>query len=139
VIRHADAMMLRWAMLSLLGVFSSLTGTASPVETGSEIELLALDERGGRAVIMDVAGATSVLQLDNESRDGLHLKSVAGETALIELRFKASGETVAYRLRAGERVRIRPPQEDRSGGISVIAVSPEVRTGVKDSSSSAKD
>jgi hypothetical protein len=108
-------------------------------EVDRHIELLALDERTGRAVLMDVAGATSVLQLEEESSDGLCLKSLAGEAALIEVRFKSSGEVIAYRIRLGERVHIRPPPEDRSGGISVIAVSPEVRTGVKEASSSAKD
>jgi hypothetical protein len=139
VIRLADALMLRLALLSLLGVFMPQSGFASPVESSGEIELLAIDDRAGRAVIIDAAGATSVLHLDKESRDGLLLKSVADEMALIEVRHESSGEVIAYRIRLGERVRFRPPQEVESGGTSVIAVSPEVRTGVKDSSSSAKD
>ncbi len=112
---------------------------AQASDVDRQIELVALDERTGRAVLIDVAGATSMLQLDEESSDGLRLKSLAGAAALIEVRFKSSGEVIAYRIRLGERVHIRPPQEDRSGGISVIAVSPEVRTGVKEVSSSAKD
>jgi hypothetical protein len=112
---------------------------AQASDADRQIELVALDERTGRAVLMDVAGATSVLQIEKESSDGLRLKSLAGEAALIEVRFKSSGDVIAYRIRLGERVHIRPPQDDRSGGISVIAVSPEVRTGVKEPSSSAKD
>jgi hypothetical protein len=123
----------------LAGVALLQMEAAQASDVGRQIELVALDERTGRAVLMDVAGVTSVLQIEKESSDGLRLKSLAGEAALIEVRFKSSGDVIAYRIRLGERVHIRPPQEDRSGGISVIAVSPEVRTGVKEPSSSAKD
>ena len=106
--------------------------------------LLAVDERAGRAVLMDVAGATVVLRLDEETRDGLRLKSVAGGSALLDVRFKSSGDVIAYRIALGETVRIRPLPEQRSGGVRVIAVPldvepPEVQTGAKDPSSSAQD
>jgi hypothetical protein len=139
VIRYTDALMLRVAVFSILAVAFPQLALARVDDVDRELELLALDDREGRAVFMDVAGATSVLLLDEENSDGVRLRSVADGTALIEVRFKESGDSIAYRIRLGERVHIRPPQENRSGGVSVIAVSPEVRTGVKDPSSSAKD
>jgi hypothetical protein len=137
--RHTDALMLRVVVFSILAVAFPRLALARVDDVDRELELLALDDRAGRAVFMDVAGATSVLLLDAENSDGLRLRSVADGTALIEVRFKESGDLIAYRIRLGERVHIRPPQEHRSGGISVISVSPEVRPGVKGPSSSAKD
>jgi hypothetical protein len=139
VIQHIDALMLRVAGFSILALAFPQLALARTGDVDRELELLALDDRVGRAVFMDAAGATSMLRLDQETTDGLRLRSVADGTALIEVRFKESGDLIAYRIRLGERVHIRPPQEDRSDGVSVIAVSPEVRTGVKDPSSSAKD
>lgn len=139
VIWQAEALVPRcgWVLLLVAAWLPWVAARAGDID--SELELLALDERAGRAVFMDVAGATSVLLLDEENQDGVRLRSVVDGSALIEVRFKDSGEVIAYRIRLGERVHIRPPQQHRSGGVSVIAVSPEVRTGVKAPSSPAKD
>lgn len=128
--------------LSLL--ILALSGVALAVQAGTRAgdgerryELVALDERAGRAVLMDVAGATEVLRVDEETRDGLRLKSVANGSVLLDVRFKSSGEVIGYRIALGETVSIRPLPEHRSGGVRVIsapleAATPAVRTGDKE-------
>ncbi len=126
------------------GLLLPLNAKSKATEAELRYELLAVDQSAGRAVLMDVAGATIVLELDAETVEGLRLRSVAVGSALLDVRFKSSGDVIAYRIALGETVRIRPPAEQRSGGVRVIAVPlkvvpPEVRTGAKDPSSSAQD
>lgn len=118
--------------LFALGLTQQAMGQSSADER--RYELIAVDERAGRAALMDVAGATVVLHRDAETPDGLRLKSVSAESALLEVRFKSPGEVIAYRIAVGETVRIHPLPEQRSGGLRVIAVSPEVPPGDKETS-----
>lgn len=90
--------------------------------------------------MLDVAGATVVLRIDEETPDGLRLKSARDGTAVLDVRYQESGDVIAYRVRLGEAFEIRPLLEIRSGGVQTIAVTPEVRTGAKESNSTpAKD
>ncbi len=129
---------------AICGLLLSLDVMSKATETERRYELLAVDQSAGRAVLIDVAGATIVLELDAETLEGLRLRSVAGGTVLLDVRFKSSGDVIAYRIALGETVRVRSPADQRSGGVRVIAlplevVPPEVRTGAKDPSSSAQD
>jgi hypothetical protein len=112
-------------------------GDHSPDEEGRRYEVLALDEGTGRGVLMDVAGATVVLRQDEETPDGLRLRSVAHGLGLIDVRYKSSGEVIAYRIALGETVHIRPLPEHRSGGTRAVAIPlqdipPGIRTGAKE-------
>jgi len=120
--------------LALFVIGMCQQATAQSIADERHYELIAVDERAGRAVLMDVAGATVVLHRDVETADGLRLKSVSAGSALLEVRFKSPGDVIAYRITLGETVRIHALPEQRSGGMRVIAISPVAPTGAKESS-----
>lgn len=144
MIQRSDLSVCGAVCFAICGLLLPLGAMSKAAEAERRYELLAVDQSAGRAVMMDVAGATIVLELEEETLEGLRLRSVAGGAVLLDVRFKSSGDVIAYRIALGETVRIRPPAEHRSGGVRVIAVPlevmpPEVRTGAKDPSSSAQD
>ncbi len=88
-------------------------------------ELIGLDERAGRAVLLSESAQTIVLQRDEETTEGIRLKSVANGAVLIDVRDGASGEIIAYRIRLGETFRIRPLRKQDGQDVQVIAITPE--------------
>jgi hypothetical protein len=71
------------------------------------LELIAVDERAGRAVLIDATGATHVLQLRGPEIAGIRLRAVAGDTALFDVHDAAADARFAYRLVIGEAMRVR--------------------------------
>ncbi len=96
-------------------------------------ELIGLDERAGRAVLLNESAQTIVLELDEESADGLLLKAVADGSALLDVRHASTGEVIAYRIRLGETLRVRALREQGGQDVQVIATTPESGLASKES------
>jgi hypothetical protein len=102
--------------------FAAATGESNGLPA---FELVGLDERAGRAVLLNESAQIIVLELDEESADGLLLRAVADGSALLDVRHASTGEVIAYRIRLGETLRVRPLREQGGQDVQVIATTPE--------------
>ncbi|MGE3297964.1 MAG: hypothetical protein AB7I68_11525 [Porticoccaceae bacterium] len=122
-------MLLKWdgipgrSFLMLLSMAAVPCAWSQP-EPEQQYELIALDVEADRAVLMKAGGNTESLGLDQESADGLRLTALSAEWAWIEVRHQAAGEIVAYRVRLGESLTIRPLPKQSAGGVRVITNAP---------------
>lgn len=122
--RRIERLFTLHSLLSLLAMGSAAPAWSQPEGDVRRLELIALDGEAGQAVLMTAQGDTELLRLDHETADGLRLTAVSTETALIEVRHKTAGEIVAYRVRLGESLTIRPLPKQSAGGVRVITSSP---------------
>ena len=96
------------------------------------LELVAMDERTGRAVLIDATGATHILQLHGPETAGIRLRAMAGNTALLDVRDAATDARFAYRIVLGETLKIRAGTE-MSSASSTVVVSPAADDGARQS------